>query len=265
MYVIGKFSRMCGVPSGTLRYWERCGLIKPSHIDCASGYRYYKTSQLRQVYMVRALQSIGMPNREITQYLNQPLSTQLLEKQKLLIEHRIKVQENHLNNIKYYEESLNHIYEVMLKSLPGFYALFCSGVFADVPSIIARFNQMRRLVVETEPRPENSPVSIGQYFNEEFNKQNQINSSLYVEISNPELYDGNTICYVPPESLSVTVTHRGYYRFLGDAYIQAYQFIEENGLKVIGSPREWYVVDSWQTNTKEADYVTELQIPVSYS
>lgn len=41
MLSIGEFSRVCGVTSRTLRYYDKINLIKPSHIDIASGYRFY--------------------------------------------------------------------------------------------------------------------------------------------------------------------------------------------------------------------------------
>ena len=57
MLSIGEFSRVCGVTSRTLRYYDKINLIKPSHIDIASGYRFYDLGQLRQMLFINRLKS----------------------------------------------------------------------------------------------------------------------------------------------------------------------------------------------------------------
>lgn len=253
---------MCGVPVSTLRYWERIGLIQPHSIGETNGYRYYQTSQLRQVYMIRALQNIGIPNYKISEQLRYPLNIELLEKQEYVIEQCIKQQLGYLDNIQYYKNSLYYEYKVEVKSLPEQCALIYQGVFPDVQSIIDQLNCMRRRVSRLESESDSQIVSVGQYFDDEINIQNHINTILYVGISRPNLYAPNEIGILPSVPKAVTVRHKGYYRFLGDAYIEAFQFIEKCGFQTKGVPREWYIRDSWQIGKDEEQYITEIQIPV---
>ena len=55
MLSIGEFSRICGVTTRTLRYYDKINLIKPSHIDLDSGYRFYDLNQLRQMLFINRL------------------------------------------------------------------------------------------------------------------------------------------------------------------------------------------------------------------
>ena len=256
-----KFARMCGVSVSTLRNWERIGLIRLHRVGESNGYRYYQTCQLRQVYMIRALQSIGIPNYKILEWLSYPLNIELLEKQECVIEQSIQ-QLGYLDNIQYYKNSLYYEYKVEVKSLPEQCALIYRGVFPDVPSIVDQLNCMRRRVSESEGGADKQIVSIGQYFDDEINIQNQINAILYVGVTEPDLYAPGEIGILLSVPKAVTVRHKGYYRFLGDAYIEAFQFMEDHGFQVKGVPREWYIRDSWQIGKDEEQYVTEIQIPV---
>ena len=56
--------------------------------------------------------------------------------------------------------------------------------------------------------------------------------------------------------------HRGPYPGLRDAYAFAFKWIEENGYTMAGNPRESYIDGIWNMED-EADWLTELQIPVS--
>jgi effector-binding domain-containing protein len=60
---------------------------------------------------------------------------------------------------------------------------------------------------------------------------------------------------------AVSVMHHGPYTELGKAYAYAFKWIEENGCKITGAPRESYIDGIWNKEN-EADWLTELQIPI---
>ena len=70
MLSIGEFSRVCGVTSRTLRYYDKINLIKPSHIDIASGYRFYDLGQLRQMLFINRLKSYDFSLEEIADLIS---------------------------------------------------------------------------------------------------------------------------------------------------------------------------------------------------
>lgn len=57
-YTISQLAHAAGVPTTTLRYYERIGLIEPEDRS-AGNYRLYSEESLRKLKFIRAAQSIG--------------------------------------------------------------------------------------------------------------------------------------------------------------------------------------------------------------
>jgi len=64
-----------------------------------------------------------------------------------------------------------------------------------------------------------------------------------------------------PAVTVVSVICKGSYRNLGLAHAQMLAYLEENGLRQNGSPREYYLNDP--AETPEEDFLTEIQYPVA--
>lgn len=65
MIRIGEFSKICGLPVKTLRFYDQAGLLPPAFIDPQSGYRYYAESQLLTVKRIRSFKEQGFTLDEI--------------------------------------------------------------------------------------------------------------------------------------------------------------------------------------------------------
>ena len=63
---IGEMAEANRVSVATLRLYDRMGLLKPSHRDEASGYRYYDIRQTSRLDIIRYMQSLGMSLAEIS-------------------------------------------------------------------------------------------------------------------------------------------------------------------------------------------------------
>lgn len=59
MLSIGEFSRICGVSTKTLRYYDETGLLTPDEINPENGYRYYAISQMKTVLFINRLKGYG--------------------------------------------------------------------------------------------------------------------------------------------------------------------------------------------------------------
>ena len=66
----GTFAKLCGVPKKTLLYYDEIGLFQPDHI-AENGYRYYSYRQFEMLSVILALRAIGMPLKEIKEYIDQ--------------------------------------------------------------------------------------------------------------------------------------------------------------------------------------------------
>jgi DNA-binding transcriptional MerR regulator/effector-binding domain-containing protein len=62
---IGQVARLFGVSTGTLRHYERIGIVKPAWVDPATDYRYYGPEQFECLNTVRFLRALDMPLDQI--------------------------------------------------------------------------------------------------------------------------------------------------------------------------------------------------------
>jgi len=108
---IGDFARLAGTNLRTLRYYEELGLLSPSHRS-QGGFRYYRTTDVNRVNMIRDLQELGLQLERIRELISaraadesgakffarmrQALAEQdrmLVERQRSIAEQRQRVQE----------------------------------------------------------------------------------------------------------------------------------------------------------------------------
>ena len=65
---IGQLAEAAGVPTSTIRYYERARLLKPS-ARSASNYRLYSESDLERLRFIRAAQATGFTLDHVTKIL----------------------------------------------------------------------------------------------------------------------------------------------------------------------------------------------------
>lgn len=85
MYKIGDFSKMSKVTIKALRYYEKEGLLIPSYIDEANGYRYYESNQLVDISKIISLKQIGLSLNEIKKVINNEVDIEIVLNRKKMI------------------------------------------------------------------------------------------------------------------------------------------------------------------------------------
>jgi DNA-binding transcriptional MerR regulator len=65
MFQIGQFARLAGVSAKQLRAYDEIGLFRPVWVDPSSAYRYYSPAQLPELRRILGLRQLGMPIDEI--------------------------------------------------------------------------------------------------------------------------------------------------------------------------------------------------------
>lgn len=68
-YTIGQLARVAGVPTSTVRYYERIGFLCPAG-RTAGNYRVYGAETLQRVRFIRAAQATGFTLADITALLH---------------------------------------------------------------------------------------------------------------------------------------------------------------------------------------------------
>lgn len=69
LFPIGEVARMFHLSVGTLRHYEKVGLLEPEQIDENTGYRYYSTRQFECLNTIRYLRVLDMPLEQIREFL----------------------------------------------------------------------------------------------------------------------------------------------------------------------------------------------------
>ncbi len=72
MMTIGEFALHSGLSVKALRSYDERALLPAAHIDPQSGYRHYRTDQLRDAVTIRVLRAAGMPLDLVGQALAEP-------------------------------------------------------------------------------------------------------------------------------------------------------------------------------------------------
>ena len=67
---IGDFAIMAHLSRKALRHYHELGILEPAHIDAATGYRYYDTSQVDQAQLIRRFRSLEMSIPDIKALLS---------------------------------------------------------------------------------------------------------------------------------------------------------------------------------------------------
>lgn len=70
LFSIGKFSKICSVSIQALRYYDKIGILEPKFIDKQTWYRFYGTSQIVIVMIIKKMAALGLSLNEIKVFLN---------------------------------------------------------------------------------------------------------------------------------------------------------------------------------------------------
>jgi DNA-binding transcriptional MerR regulator len=101
---IGQFAVASRLSPKALRLYDENGLLRPARIDPESGYRFYRSDQLRTATTIRLLRVCGMPLAEIRAFLEAPsevtlelyervLADELAERRRILRYLRVRLKE----------------------------------------------------------------------------------------------------------------------------------------------------------------------------
>lgn len=78
MFGIGDFARHGQVSVRMLRHYDALGLLRPAHVDQATGYRYYHAGQLARLNRIIALKGLGLTLGQVGELLDEPVDAQRL-------------------------------------------------------------------------------------------------------------------------------------------------------------------------------------------
>lgn len=76
MFAIGEFARHGRVSVRMLRHYDAIGLLRPAHVDPATGYRAYQAAQLAELNRVVAFKDLGFTLEQVRAMLDEQISVE---------------------------------------------------------------------------------------------------------------------------------------------------------------------------------------------
>lgn len=70
MYIISQFSKISGLTTKALRYYDEQNILKPSYRDKDTLYRYYNENDLKKAQLIKLLRSLDFSISEIKETLD---------------------------------------------------------------------------------------------------------------------------------------------------------------------------------------------------
>lgn len=269
LFKIGEIAKMFHLSVGTLRHYEKNGLIKPAYIDNDSGYRYYSTQQFEVLNTIRYLRTLDMPLEEIREFLeNRNISSiqnmlksqreRVIEKQK-----ELKIIEKKINNrLEYLEDALNSEFDkIILKKIEEKRVVWLKNNF-EIETYID--NDFEKSIRKLEKNQKETAVFLGKIglgiSKEKLLKKNfKSYDRIFLILDKEDNYNGET--EVIPSETNVTLRFCGIHKDAQKYYQKLSKYIEENNLEILGFSKEISMIDYGLTNDTTR-FVTEIQIPI---
>lgn len=115
-YTIGQLARAVEVPTSTVRYYERIGLLRPSG-RTTGNYRLYGEEALERLRFIRAAQATGFTLEDITALLNlRDGTTAICQAVQTLIEERLSDVEKRMADLRHVQSVLKTSLEMCRRS-----------------------------------------------------------------------------------------------------------------------------------------------------
>ena len=279
MFRIGEFSRLSRVSVRMLRHYDQFGLLKPSHTDSYTNYRYYSADQLPRLNRILALRDLGFSLEQIAGMLDEELpSEQLLGMLKLKqaeIQQQIEIEQLRLRRLEARINQMNgkgsrQMYDVILRQVESQLVLSWREVVPDDDRIQYMFEEAETYIARFNARADKPPMTI--YHDQDYREKDtdaEVVLPLKLAIDGSEEMQ---VIELPQLKTVACIVHTGDYATIYQAYNALLEWIEANGYRMAGPVREVYLrytadglgfdLPPTYLAKDPNSFVTELQLPV---
>jgi DNA-binding transcriptional MerR regulator/DNA gyrase inhibitor GyrI len=267
-YSIGEFSQVTGLSVKTLRFYHEKGILIPSSVDAATGYRSYDASKIEKARVIMRLRAMEFSIEDIATVLGQCEDEadilNYLERQKSFLQQRMAEDREivrSLNDIIASEKEAQRLlsggnFAVEEKS---FEPLLVAGVrikgkYSDVSEGFARLGKAVGRYIAGK--------ALCLYYDGEY-REDDANFEPCFPIRKEVDADGISI-HTLPAARCLSLVHRGRYEQLGRSYARILGEAKARSANVILPTREVYLKGPgmiFKGNPK--NYLTEILLPIS--
>ncbi|MGP3989629.1 MerR family transcriptional regulator [Streptomyces sp. 3N207] len=274
MFTIGDFATHGRVSVRMLRHYDTIGLLRPARTDPYTGYRYYAAGQLSRLNRIIALKDLGFTLDQVREILDERVSAEELRGMLRLRQAELRAAlEADAARLAQVGARLRLIEreghmgseDVVIKRLPRVRVAELSGV-ADRPGPESIGPVIDPLYGELFARLERAgiePTGMGLAYYEEGPGDTEdsvlVHAAVQVgpDVEAPGSGDFQVV-ELPEVEMAATVVHRGSMDNVMPALQTLAAWIEANGYRSAGFPRELML--SYEEDREK--WVTELQEPV---
>jgi DNA-binding transcriptional MerR regulator len=271
MFTIGDFARHGRVSVRMLRHYDATGLLRPARVDPASGYRFYEAGQLARLNRIIALKDLGFTLEQVRAMLDEQVSAGqlrgMLRLRQAELRSQIAADESRLGQIEarlriIEMEGTMPADDILLKRIPAVRVAELSATAASLePAAIGPVIQpLYRELVSRLGRAGIAPTgpAIAYYQDPPGSDEVVVHATLPVS-ADPGGGHGLQITDLPEISQAATIVHRGPMDNVVATIQILARWIDANGYRSTGSPRELYL----ECPDDQDKWVTELQVPVT--
>lgn len=253
---------------GSLRHYEKIGLLQPEYIDTETGYRYYSTRQFECLNTIRYFRVLDIPLPKVADFLkNRDINKirEMLEQQKETVisrQRELQVIERKINNrLQQLEDALSS----ELNTIKIIQTEECRISWIRGSLSINSYLDLETSIRQLEKQQKNAVVFLGKVGvgiakERLLNKQYDRYDMVFLILDKEDYYEG-MVDELPKEtcvSIRFCGSHKEaplYYRKLDD-------FISDHKLKITGFSREITMIDYGITKDT-SQFVTEIQVPIT--
>ncbi|BCJ93932.1 MerR family transcriptional regulator [Anaerocolumna cellulosilytica] len=263
-YKINEISKLYGIGTDSLRYYEKVGVLKPRRDK--NDYRLYSLKDIYKLNVIRDLRQLGFSMQQIKEYLDcQSIDNtlQLLLKEQDVIHAQMK-------KLRITEQILRQRIRTLTKSAQTPDSCFTVKSFPDRPCLqlnthITRDEEMDFAVKKLHRKHEHrihdfGNQSIGAYVSAEDLKKGILgvfHSVFFILEEKTKEYD-----FILPTGDYLSYTYRGGYHQSPDRILELLAYAKETGRQILDEPFELYLIDNRDTVLTE-EFLTEIQVRVS--
>ncbi|RXZ78540.1 MerR family transcriptional regulator [Paenibacillaceae bacterium] len=271
MLSIGEFSKICGVSTKTLRYYDEIELIKPDEINPESGYRYYSIKQLKKMLFINRLKSYHFSLEEIKAILELE-EDQAEEKFRSSLNRKIGEIQDKMNAFEYTLKQMNKDISNLEKGVP------IMSYLDNIEVQLVETQPMNILYMRQMMSSDDYALGYGKYFSRLYEKiatekltllgtpmtiyhspeYNPAGNDTEFAIPIKEAVKGTRD--MPGDLCAKSVLH-GSYSELTSVHAKLREWVENEGFELVKSPYEIYVTDPNQAAVPEK-IVTEVYFPL---
>ncbi len=266
-YSIGEFSQITGLSVKTLRFYHEKGILLPSSVDDATGYRFYNETKIEKARVIMQLRAMEFSIEDIAAVLgacsDEADILNELERQKNILQQRIQEDRDIVRSLteiiaketaaKLLLEGGNFAVESKILEPMLIAGIRMKGRYNECGSVLSRLGK-------TLGRYISGKALCLCYDNE--CREGDADFEPCFPIRKEVAAEGVAVRTLPGGNY-LTLVHRGPYDQVGRSYAKILKQAAERQLKIVPPAREVYLKGPGMLFTgNPRNYLTEIQLPV---